>query len=104
MSAEKRQTPRTPSNTVYARGPGFVVWLGKDQKTGGYVAWCETGVAELMPRIDQAWRFHSPRAANDGVHRALGPRTRDFFVRVIPISARRADNDEPTSSNKRSER
>lgn len=70
---------------VYARGPGFIVWVRRpNSRSGGFITWSETAVAELSPAIADAWSFPTSTAANDAVSRAFGPAAEDFLTAVFP--------------------
>lgn len=82
-----RDKSSAPSSTVVARGPGFVVWLSASNgKTEGFITWTETAVAELSPRIHDAWRFPSVKAANDSVACAFGAAIENYAVAIFPAS------------------
>jgi hypothetical protein len=84
-----RTLPKASSMAQIA-GPGFVVWLRCHKKAPKlFVTWAETSVIELSPYIKDAWQYPTRTSANDNVRRALGPRIKDYTVRIIgPLGPR----------------
>jgi hypothetical protein len=86
MMGTKGKRRRRPEFIIRGRGPGFVVWLSSpNARFAGFIAWAETGVAELSPAMREAWRFPTLTAANTAVGRALGPGIETCAVAVFPV-------------------
>jgi hypothetical protein len=78
---------KTLTAIEHISGPGFVVWLRRDNKAPKFfVTWAETGVVELSPNSEDAWQYPTSTTANDNLLRALGPRIKDYDVRIVRAS------------------
>jgi hypothetical protein len=76
---------RNPDFLIRGRGPGFVVWLSAPgARVEGFIAWAETGVAELSPAMCDAWHVPTLTAANSAAGRPFGPAIEGCAVAVFP--------------------